>query len=58
MLVYITVNVMVPLNAILMMNHLGFDKDFLAKVTMIGILSAMAGSMGGGFIADKITHKP
>ena len=56
-LIYITINLMVPLYPIFMMNILEFKKEFLANLTMIGIISSMAGSMGGGFIADKLGHK-
>lgn len=56
-LIYIPINVMGPLSAILMMKKLGFNEEFLAQLGIIGTVSAMAGAMGGGFIADKIGHK-
>ena len=56
-LIYITINLMGPLDAILMMKKLGFNEDFMAQLGIYSTIACMAGAMGGGFIADKIGHK-
>lgn len=56
-LIYIAYNVIIPMKAIFMIKALGYTKDFMAQLEIVGTIASMAGAMGGGFIADKIGHK-
>ncbi len=56
-MLYIAYNVMAPLGAVLMIQKLGWSEEFYSQLATVGSIFAMAGSMGGGFLADRLGHR-
>lgn len=56
-MLYIGSNLMGPLAPKLYSNILGFGEDVFTFSVIVSTIGMMLGSMGGGYIADKLGHK-
>lgn len=56
-MLYIAYTVMVPIASVIGIQKLGWNAEFISQLATVGSIFGMAGSMGGGFVADRLGHR-